>query len=164
MNSAIYALPSTVSSIRSALLIVGDDEFRKMVTVALAGLAATAQSKVVLHMALERARFCELLAPSMRESASRLYLLGMLSLIDVILAMPMKQILRALPLDQEMKAALMGDRSSISAALDLARCHESGDWQEQEDIQKALGLSDNAASMVYVDALQWADKATQATL
>lgn len=164
VNSAIYALPSTISSIRSALLIVGDDEFRKMVTVALAGLATTAQSKVVLHMALERARFCELLAPSMKESASMLYLLGMLSLIDVILAMPMKQILRALPLDQEMKAALMGDRSSLSAALDLARCHESGDWQEQENIQKALGLSDNAVSTVYFDALQWADKASQAAL
>jgi len=164
VNSALYALPSAVSSIRGALLIVGDDEFRKMVTVALAGMATTAHSKAVVHMALERARFCELLAPLIKESASRLYLFGMLSLIDVILAAPMKDILESLPLDHAMKAALLGDKSPLSVALALARCHESGDWQAHGDIQQALGISDDKALSIYIDALKWADKATEATL
>jgi len=164
VNSTIYALPTEVSSIRSALMLVGDDEFRKMVTVAVAGLAASTHSEAALHLALERARFCELLAPSMNESASRLYLLGMLSVIDVILGMPMKQILNALPLDHEMKAALLGGRSSLSVALDFARCHESGDLHEHAQIQQALGITNDAASMICVDALQWADKAARATL
>jgi EAL and modified HD-GYP domain-containing signal transduction protein len=145
-------------------MLVGDDEFRKMVTVAVAGLAASTHSEAALHLALERARFCELLAPSMNESASRLYLLGMLSVIDVILGMPMKQILNALPLDHEMKAALLGGRSSLSVALAFARCHESGDLHEHGEIQRALGITNEAASRIYLDALQWADKAARATL
>jgi c-di-GMP-related signal transduction protein len=162
VNSPLFGLRSTVASIRSALLIVGDDEFRKMATVALAGFAETAHSKAVVHMALERARFCELLAPSIHESGSRLYLLGMLSLIDVILAVPMAQIMKSLPLDREIKAALLGNKNSLSMALDFARCHESGNWQEHKEIQETLRLSDDAASMIYVDALQWAQKASQA--
>jgi EAL and modified HD-GYP domain-containing signal transduction protein len=157
VNSARYALRTPIASIRSALVFVGDDEFRKMVTVALAGLAANTRSKALVQMALERARTCELLAPSMHTSASRLYLLGMLSVIDVILAMPMSQIVSALPLDREMKAALLGQKSSLSPALDFARCRESGDWQRQEEIQHALGISCDTAWTIHVYALQWAD-------
>ena len=162
VNSAIYGLSAPITSIRSALLMVGDDEFRKMVTVALAGLAGTAQSKAVVQMALERAKFCELLAPLMNEPASKLYLLGMLSLIDVILGMSMTQIIDSLPVDREMKAALLGTPSHLATALDLVRCHESGDWREHRDIQKALGLTERAASMIYVESVRWADRATRA--
>ena len=157
VNSARYALVSPIASIRSALLFVGEDEFRKMVTVALAGLAGENKSKALVHMATERARVCELLAPSMHESPSRLYLLGMLSLIDVILAIPMSQIVSVLPLDREMKAALLGQQSSLSVALEFAQCQESGNWQRQEQIQQAFGISRYTARTMYVDALQWAD-------
>ena len=161
VNSAIYAPPSPIVSIRSALLVVGDDEFRKAVTVALAGLAVGTQSQAVVDMALERARFCELLAPLMNESPSRLYLLGMLSLIDVILAIPMTQVMGALAVDAEMKAALSGEKNSLSLALDLIRCHESGDWQAYEVIKDALGL-EQRTSMIYIEALQWAHQSSGA--
>ncbi len=154
VNSALYALPSPVRSIRSALLLVGADEFRKMVTVALAGAAATSRSAAVVQMAVERARFCELLAPSLDVAASRMYLLGLLSVIDVILGVSMSQILATLPLDREVKAALLRKDSPLSVALDFARCHEFGDSQAQASLQRALGMSDDAASTVYIHALQ----------
>jgi EAL and modified HD-GYP domain-containing signal transduction protein len=164
VNSAMYALPSTVSTIRSALLMVGDDEFRKLVTVAFTGLATAAHSKVLMHMAIERAKFCEMMAPSLHESGSRLYLLGMLSVVDTILRIPMKQLVTLLPLDREMKAALLGEGSSLAVALDCVRCHESGDWQRLASIRQSLGISDNKASTIYLNALQWADMTTHAML
>jgi len=164
VNSAMYALPSTVSTIRSALLMVGDDEFRKLVTVAFTGLATAAHSKVLMHMAIERAKFCEMMAPSLHESGSRLYLLGMLSVVDTILRIPMKQLVTLLPLDREMKAALLGEGSSLAVALDCVRCHESGDWQRLASIRQSLGISDNKASAIYLNALQWADMTTHAML
>ena len=157
VNSTVFALPSPVESIRSALLLVGDDTFLRMVIVAMAGVEATTNSKALVRMALERAKLCELLAPVMHESASRLYLLGMLSLIDVILAMPMSQVVESLPVDGEMKGALLGEKNWLSKALDFARCHESVNWQAYQEIEDVLGISDEAASMAYVQALQWAD-------
>jgi len=163
VNSALYGFRSTIQSIRSALLIVGDDEFRKMVTVALPSVAAREQTKAIVHMALERAKFCELLAPMIDGSPSRLYLLGMLSVIDVILGTPMTQIIEAIPIDPEMKAALTGKQGRLTAVLDLVRCHETGDWKEHEAIQSALGLTERKTSMIYIESVRWAEK-TRLTL
>lgn len=47
VNSALYGLPIEVTSIRTALMLLGDNEFRKLVTVALAGTVRTPQSRVM---------------------------------------------------------------------------------------------------------------------
>lgn len=159
VNSALYGLPTEVTSIRGALMLIGDDEFRKLVTVALAGTVQTPQSHSVTQMALERAKFCELLAPLINESAPKLYLLGMLSLIDVILAIPMGQIMDLLPIDREMKAALLGEKNALSVALELIRRHESGDWREYKDLQTVLPLTEQGSSMIYLECVLWAEKA-----
>jgi c-di-GMP-related signal transduction protein len=157
VNSALYALPSPISSIRSAVMMIGDDEFRKLVSVALANIAGSSRSKSVTRVALARAKFCELLAPVLNESASTLYLLGMLSLMDVILTMPMHQVVDMLPLHHKMKAALLGKKSSLTVALDLVRARESGGWLETTSIQESLNLRGDIASRLYSDAIKWAD-------
>jgi EAL and modified HD-GYP domain-containing signal transduction protein len=156
-NSALYALPSSVESIRSAVMMIGDDEFRKLVTIALANVAATSHSRAATRVALERAKFCETLSAVLRESASTLYLLGMLSLMDVILNMPMRQVVNLLPLHQRIKSALLGERSPLTVALDLVRAREAGGWIETTSIQESIGLSGSVASRLYSDAIQWAD-------
>ena len=161
VNSALYALPSPISSIRSAVMMIGDDEFRKLVSVALANIAGSSRSKSVTRVALARAKFCELLAPVLNESASTLYLLGMLSLMDVILTMPMRQVVEMLPLHGKMKAALLGGKSSLTIALDLVRARESGGWLETTSIQESLNLRGDIASRFYSDAIKWADTVNQ---
>lgn len=162
VNSALYGLPTHIASIRGALIMVGEKEFRKMVTIALVSAAKAGQSEYATKMALQRARFCELLAPSINESPSKLYLLGMLSLLDVILDIPMAQLLETMPVDSEMKAALLGEHNGLSLSLELVRCHETADWACFEDIRKALRLDEPKTSMIYVDAVHWAEKILKA--
>jgi EAL and modified HD-GYP domain-containing signal transduction protein len=157
VNSSLYALPSPISSIRHAIMLIGDDEFRKLVTVAFANIAGSSRSKAVTRVALTRAKFCEALAPVLNESASTLYLLGMLSLMDVILTMPMRQVIGLLPLHQTLKLALLGERTSLTIALDLVRARESGGWLETTSIQESLNLRGDIASRLYSDAVKWAD-------
>lgn len=157
VNSPLYALPAPISSIRSAVMMIGDDEFRKLVTVALANIAGSSRSKSVTRVALTRAKFCEFLAPVLNESSSTLYLLGMLSLMDVILTLPMRQVVEMLPLHATIKAALLGGRSPLTVALNLARARESGGWLETTSIQESLNLRGDIASRLYSDAIKWAD-------
>ena len=161
VNSALYSLNSPVTSIRSALMIVGTDEFRKLVTISLAGALAATQSKSLVTMALERARFCEMLSPKLKEEGPKLYLLGMLSLIDAILSVSMWQITELLPLDPDMKAALMGGQSSMGIALDLIRSYQAADWATCERLQKTLGLDEQGTSKMYMDAVRWTDEAVR---
>jgi EAL and modified HD-GYP domain-containing signal transduction protein len=161
VNSALYCLRHRVTSIRSALLLVGDDEFRKLVTVALANVLGTTKVRPAVLLALERAKYCELMAPMLRESGSKLYLLGLLSLIDAILEMPMGDILDSLPLDGEMKAALLGGKGQLARVLELVRCHAEGDWERCTLLREQLGIGDTAANTIYLESITWADSVSR---
>ncbi|HEX4065207.1 MAG TPA: HDOD domain-containing protein [Acidobacteriaceae bacterium] len=155
-NSALQGHPGIVASIQEALLLVGDNAVRRLVTVAMAGALAAHRSPAVLSMALARARFCELLAPSLAEPPGPLYLLGILSLLDVLLECPLDRILRSLPLSPEMKSALAGDASPAGRTLALVRALEACDWQHCEELQHDLGLGEGSVASSYVEAIRWA--------
>ena len=70
---------------------------RKMVTLAMAGALTAYRSLPLISMALSRAQFCELLAPSLSEQPAQFYLLGILSLLDFPLEPPLSRILQVLP-------------------------------------------------------------------
>ena len=155
-NSALMGVARPVTAIRTALVLVGDDALRRMVTVALTRALTGHRSLALLSLALVRARFCELLAPAVAEPLASLYLLGLFSLLDALLDAPMRQILDNLPIDCEMKAALMGNDSSRGLALQLVRSLELCDWAACETLCRRLEVSESAASAMYVESLHWA--------
>lgn len=62
VNSPICAVRQEVTSIQSALLLVGQDAFRRVASVAIATDLNAEQPAEILRMALARSRFCELAA------------------------------------------------------------------------------------------------------
>jgi EAL and modified HD-GYP domain-containing signal transduction protein len=155
-NSAMQGHPSVISTIREALLLVGDNAVRRMVTVAMAGALASDRSSALLSLALSRAAFCELIAPSLSAEPAQFYLLGILSLLDVLLETSLDRILESIPVGPEMKSALLGDNSVGGRALDLARSLESCDWHRCEQIQHQLGLMEGMIAAIYAQSLRWA--------
>jgi c-di-GMP-related signal transduction protein len=125
-NSAIYGLRHRVSTIQAALHTVGEDAFRKLVTIVLAGKVAHAGVDRDAEQAIERACFCEALAPALNESPAELYMLGMLSMMDRMLNIPMHQLIDLIPIDSRVREALLGSTSGIGRALELCRYHEHG--------------------------------------
>ena len=68
-NSALVAARSEVTSFLGAFMLVGEDRFRKLVSVAASGILGHDQPPAALiTLSLERARFCELLAPLIGET------------------------------------------------------------------------------------------------
>jgi c-di-GMP-related signal transduction protein len=155
-NSALQGHPGTITSIREALLLVGDDAVRRLVTVAMAGALAAHRSPAVVDMALARARFCELLAPSIGGQPPQFYLLGILSLLDVLLETTLDRILQSLPVSPAIKGALAGDASPAGHALSLVRHLEACEWTQCEELQHSLNLAEGAVADFYVQAVRWA--------
>ena len=160
-NSALQGHPGAVTTVREALLMVGEEALRRMVTVAMAGTLSAHRSPALISMALSRARFCELLAPGLSETPSEMYLLGILSLLDVLLETLITRILQHLPIRPAMKAALAGDDSPAGLALELVRSLESCEWGRCEQIQNRLGLAEGTISSIYVDSMRWASSVTE---
>ena len=125
-NSALYGFRYRISTIQAALIAVGEDAFRKLITIILAGKLARSSSDSDVRQALERAHFCESLAPALNENPAELYMLGMLSMMDRMLCISMKQLLGLIYLSSRIEAALLGSPEGIGKALELCKYHERG--------------------------------------
>jgi EAL and modified HD-GYP domain-containing signal transduction protein len=128
LNSAAFGFSNEIHSVRHALAILGEREVRRWIRlVATLGAGQSKTSALVLS-ALVRARFCELLSPKIPHGDSDLFLMGLLSLMDAILEIPMSQVLDNVPIDQETKAVLLGGASRLrpfyhpTYAQNLALC------------------------------------------
>ena len=125
-NSAAYGFRHRISTIQAALHAVGEDAFRRLVTLVIASKLAHSAVDRDSQQAVERACFCESLASLLRESPAELYMLGMLSMMDRMLNIPMKQLLDLISVDSRIQDALLGSPKGLGRALELCRYHEQG--------------------------------------
>jgi c-di-GMP-related signal transduction protein len=163
LNSAAFGFASEIHSVRHALSILGEKEVRRWIRlVASLGAGQDKASDLVLA-ALVRARFCELLSPKIQHGDSDLFLMGMLSLMDTILEIPMRQVLDNVPIDQESKAVLLGVTGRLWPFYQLMLAQESGEWTAVKKLTSQLQLSENDASEAYWQAMQWARQVSAGT-
>jgi EAL and modified HD-GYP domain-containing signal transduction protein len=160
-NSALQHHPGTITTIGEALLMIGEDALRRLITVAVTGAMADPRSSAIVSMVLTRARFCELLAAAIGQDPAELYLLGMISLLDALLQTPIARILKAIPISSEMKLALAGDHTRAGLSLALVRGLESCDWERCEEVQQELGLAEGVIAGAYTEAVRWSSAMTE---
>jgi EAL and modified HD-GYP domain-containing signal transduction protein len=123
--------------------------------VAAVGAGQQKASDLVLS-ALVRARFAEMLSAKVEHGESDLFLLGLLSLIDAMLEMPMADVLERVPLDRETKAVLLGQPSILRPVYQLMLAHESGEWEAAAHLSQNLHLDAEEVAGFYWQAQQWA--------
>lgn len=156
LNSAIFGFKKEIHSVKHALSLLGERDLRRWVRlVAAVGAGHDKPSDLVLS-ALVRGRFGELLAEHVPHGDADLFLMGLLSLIDAMLEMPMEAVLDRLPIDHEMKAVLLGMPSELRPVFRLMLAHESGEWAAAESLSRQLNLSPEDAAGYYWQAQQWA--------
>jgi len=159
VNSPMFAMRQKISSIMSALLLVGDDAVRRIATLAITSELGAQQPPELLRMAFVRGRFCELASCLCGLRRGEQYLLGMFSLLPAMLRIPMTNLASDLPLREEIRAALMGAVSRESSLLRWAESHERGDWKVCDAIIHAYGLNLEKITWFYAEAVVWADSA-----
>lgn len=162
VNSVGFGIRREVQSIHAAMVIVGDDAFRRIATLAIASQLNSARSAEILHTALVRARFCEIAAPSCELNSTEQYLLGMLSLFPAMLQVPIDQIAPMLPLRQPIRESLSGLAHPERKVLTWLESHEHGNWPASDQLVQAQGLDGEQMARLYVEAVQWADTTMRA--
>jgi EAL and modified HD-GYP domain-containing signal transduction protein len=162
VNSAAYGMNHEVRSLQEALMLVGEQQFRKLMMNAIATETCRSRSSELLVHVLHRARFLELMAPFTGESATEQYLFGLLSMMDVMLDMPMADLVAALPVRQEIKDALGGEVNQVSAALKLFEHYKEADWAFCIEQSQMLKSTEAQLSDLYRESLVWAEKAAGA--
>jgi EAL and modified HD-GYP domain-containing signal transduction protein len=155
VNSPVCAISQQVSSVETAILILGETAFRRMAMLAILGEINAGQPEEVLHTALTRARFCELAAPTSNLDAEEQYLVGMLSLLPVMLQQSMADVVAGLPLRAEARSALQGEAVREGSLLAWVEAHEKNETSHSYAIADRFGLNIQKLEQFYVDAMMW---------
>ena len=157
INSAFFGVPNRVQSVKHALLLMGMRELRKWAALMTLTCMAEDRPGELLTSALLRARFCESLAQpaGQVDRAQCLFLLGLLSLIDVIAERPMSEIVASLPIDEDLKGALLGQPNPLRTVLDCVAAYETGDWERVSAETRTLSLVESSMPLHYEHALKW---------
>jgi EAL and modified HD-GYP domain-containing signal transduction protein len=122
----VYGFRHRILTIQAALSAVSEDAFRKLVTVVLSSKLRQSLLEGDTERALERACFCESLALILNENAAELYMLGMLSMMDRMLNIPMNRLVALIAVAPRMREALLGSTEGLGRALTLCKYEERG--------------------------------------
>jgi c-di-GMP-related signal transduction protein len=160
LNSPAFPLIVEVHSIPHALSLLGERGVRKWVSMIAVACMAEGKPAELVALPLTRARFCELLGirSGKPESASNLFLLGLLSAMDAILDMPMSDVLREISIGEDIRNALLGKSNGLRKILDLVMNYERGNWDEISREARGLGFADEVIIERYLDSVDWAQQ------
>ena len=164
VNSPFCAIYQEVRSIESAILIVGEETFRRVATVGILSEVNADRPPEILRMALMRARFCGLAAALCALDADEQYLLGILSLLPAMLGLPMDALTPSLPLRYQLREALEGKANSERSLLTWIEFHERGDWGSCDVIAQAGGVHSEQLVRYYANAVAWAEATLHAAI
>jgi c-di-GMP-related signal transduction protein len=155
-NSPLWGIRSHVTSVPHAFMLVGEERFRSLMSVAASCVLGQTQPAALISLALERARFCELAAAHVGENATEQSMLGLLSLVGAMLETSMEAVVKSLPLREEAKQALLGETNEVAGPLRLIKKMECGDWKSCEEMSRELGLNEETVAGMYVESVKWA--------
>lgn len=112
----------------------------------------------LMHLALVRARMCELLADAsgVRRARGSLFLVGMLSVLDQLLETPMELLADSMELAPDVRGALLAREDFYGAVLGLVEAYEQGWWDQVDALAASVGVGPVTLAPMYLDALSWA--------
>jgi EAL and modified HD-GYP domain-containing signal transduction protein len=157
VNSAFFALPRNIGSVREALTLLGTRTVRRWATVMAMSAIPDAPHELVA-IALHRARMCEMLAGSaLPEERETLFTIGLFSMSDGLMGAPMEEVLESLPFSDEIRAALLRHEGPKGELLTAVLAYERGEFPSAAPAAQGVSLAG-----AYRAALEWADEAHRA--
>ncbi len=163
INSAFFAKAQRISSIQQALVYMGEAEIRRFVSLVAMSNLVKGKPGELIRMACIRGKFCELIGGIVKErvKTAELFTLGMFSLLDAILDQPMVKVMKELPLDNDIKTALIQRKGRLSGYLFLVETYEKAQWEQMQKISQVMHIPDKKLPELYRQACGWSNTFTQ---
>ena len=158
INSAGVGLANHVSNLKQATVLLGASGVRRWVTLVSLQTFSEDKPPELFTLSLMRAKFCELIAAKLKRpglTADTGFLLGMFSLLDVLLTLPMEDVLKEVNLSDELTDALLGKDNDLRRLLDLVIAYEKGDWDTVIAYCERENLSPEFLQPTYDNVLEW---------
>ena len=166
-NSALFARSGDVQSIQHALVITGEKGIRHWAVLAALQVMAKDKPAELVVYSLIRARFCERLVQIGGDSRAHLgFLMGLFSLLDGLLDLPIEEALATMKLCPEVSRAILGTAGEgdlFRNVLELARAFEAAQWDVVIESAARLRIERSMVGELYASATLWSQQVLRAT-
>lgn len=160
INSVVFGVRHKINNINHALLMLGEVEVRKWVSlIVLKGISGDENSDII-KMSYLRAKFLEHIASNtkFKDKSEDLFLLGLFSLLDVLLNNSFEVILEDIPVSSNIKYALIHKTGEYMPFLDILANYEKGEFNKLEELIKEKNIDNKEVIDAYIEAVKWSDE------
>ncbi len=163
LNSAAFGFRQKIKSIHQAIKLLGWRKLRIWLRIVLLSDVNQSQdASELMLLAAERGKFLELIGQAYDYwgfDPESLHMLGIFSLLDAMLGLPMTEITGYLPLDEKLKSALCRDpNNEYFPLLELAQQLEEHRWEQAEQTIQKLNMDDGVVKHALQQAIDWANE------
>jgi EAL and modified HD-GYP domain-containing signal transduction protein len=156
-NSPMNGHGSAVTGLGQAMMVLGRNLLYRWLAVSIFKLGRQRErDAALLEIALRRARFLELLNPALTAAErDELFLVGLLSLFDVMFGIPMPRLLDHMTLSPATQDVLLRSEGKYAPYLRLAIMVERGDGAHTPALAAAIGIDPAEIGQVQAEAFAW---------
>lgn len=151
------AVNSEVTSIRHAAAILGQKELKKWINTVITKELCADRPNEITRVSLLRAKFAECLAPAfgLALKASELFLLGLFSVLDIVLNVPLEEALGRVNVSKVISDALISHKGELTDVYDFILAYENADWQEVCRMLIVKNVEIDTVYKAYTEAVTW---------
>ena len=152
VNSPAFDVPRSITSIEQAVAFMGLKQLRSWMSL-LTMASIPGKPTELTSIAILRAKMCELLAHNLGQRQTDVFfVVGLFSVLDALLDLPMQQAISNIPMPSEAVEALLTRSGLPGQILQVTLAYERGDWA----ILLKTGLQPEMLTSVYLQAVHWA--------
>lgn len=159
LNSAAFGFLQKIKSIKQAIALLGKNELKKWLALILISEMNSGQDEEITKDTILRSRFCELIEEKTHSNKkSEAFLVGLFSNLDLFINKDMSEIVSELPIEDEVKNALLGHDGELKDVLELALAYEHMEVEKIDFYVEKLGIDNAELADVYMESLEWVNK------
>ena len=159
INSSGFGLMTEITSFRHAVVILGYKKLLRWLVLLLATTPGSSAASSQARVAITRGRMMELLTHGLlsAEDGDNAFVVGVFSLLDVMLGVPLDKALQEISLSEQVVLALRERQGTFGPYLRIVLACERQDWDEIDRDASLLGLNERAVAIAHLEALAWAE-------
>lgn len=160
VNNIRYGNSDPITSFKHAVVFLGKENMRRFISLVYTTSIAENKPSELSRMSLIRARFCELLAMKRKNKVDPqdAFMCGLFSLLDAMMDRTFTEIISMIPIRDEIKQALIDKKGEMAFYLGLVMDHETLNWPRVKLRVQKLGIDEQEAIDIYLEATKWANK------
>jgi len=170
VNCAATGTRTRIESLSHAIAVLGRKPLQRwlqLLMFTLSSAPAAEYPSPLLVLAATRGKLMELvgtaLKPGDRAFQDRAFMTGILSLVNALLGMPTQEIVGAVPLDPDVKQALLERSGRLGKMLLLVEAlEEAGLLGIEKALEEVPGLAHSEVIRMQVEAMRWANSIGEA--